>query len=290
VRAVKKLRLLLQTAATTGRAHQEFIGAAWLLWLLWLTPARWKRGVALWIISLSPHYFYRAFRPEYKTMPLRPFLEAECERNRATREIICRQLVVPHLPPSSRVLDIGCGPGFLAAAVARHAAAVWACDISRGVLACAQVINGAENIQYIHSSDSGFAPIPDETLDFVYSIAVIQHLRESVITYLLSIASRKLRPGGTCCLQVQLDDGQWKGEAEWASNRSLTGRLKLKYALNFFPRSEAFFRDAAEAAGLSLTSIVPVSAFLTDSCDDIYGQHLLLLIKPNGDQSAKPKA
>jgi len=74
---------------------------------------------------------------------------------------------------------------------------------------------------------------------------------------------------------VQLDDGRWNSETDWASNQSLGGRLKLRYALNFFPRSEAFFRQAARTPGLAVSSIQPVSNFLTDPGDDIHSQHLL---------------
>src|SRR6202035_5172315 len=165
-------------------------------------------------------------KPEYKDLPLNHYLEAEYERNRSSREKIVTQLLLPFIKPHYRILDIGCGPGFLAKAVASHSRAVYACDISPGVLACARILNNAENIEYIYSGESGFDRIEDSSLDLAYSIAVIQHLREPVIKYLFSIASRKLRPGGRCLFQVQLQNDTWKGENEWIADKSLTGRLK----------------------------------------------------------------
>ena len=55
---------------------------------------------------MSPHYFYDRN------------LAAEASRNRQSRQILADRLVVPHLAPDARVLDYGCGPGYLAAAVA----------------------------------------------------------------------------------------------------------------------------------------------------------------------------
>jgi SAM-dependent methyltransferase len=274
-------RLLNLTKAllTNGRDNQSFIGAKWLVSLLRITPPFLKRKVALRILSISPHYFYRDFRPEYQGMPVNDFLEAEFERNRTSRERICDQLLLPHLKPDNQVLEIGCGPGFLTKAVARYVKTAYACDISIGVLECSRIINGDTNIKYIFSGDSGFAQIRDSSLDMAYSFAVIQHLRESVIKSLFIVAGKKLRPGGLCFFQVQLDDGKWKSENAWIEDKSLTGRLRLKYALNFFPRSDAFFRELAANAGFCVKAIRPMAELLDQPFDDLYDQHLLILSK-----------
>jgi len=244
-----------------------------------ITPGFLKRPVALHILSISPHYFYRAFRTEYQGMPAKQFLEAEFERNRSSRERICEQLLLPHLKPDYRVLEIGCGPGFLTKSIARHVKTAYACDISLGVLECSRVINNAPNIRYLYSGASGFAQIADSTLDVACSIAVIQHLREPVIKSLFTVAAKKLRPGGLCFFQIQLDDGKWKSESSWIADHSVAGRLRLKYALNFFPRSEEFFRKLAADAGFSVIGFRPMSELLDQSFDDLYHQHLLTLSK-----------
>ena len=276
---MNKLINFIKALLTNGRDNQAFIGAAWLVILLQITPQFLKRMMALRILALSPHYFYRTSRPEYKNMPTNQFLEAECERNRSSRERICNQVLLPELKPQAQVLDIGCGPGFLAKAVSRHVKLVYACDISNGVLACADVINGAPNIRFIHSSESGFAQIPDASLDLAYTFAVIQHVRESVIRSLFLVAGKKMRPGGRCLFQVQLDDGKWEPESAWAGDKTVAGRLRLKYAMNFFPRSEEFFRQLAVEAGFSVLAIRPVSELLDQPFDDVYYQHLLFLSK-----------
>jgi SAM-dependent methyltransferase len=280
---MNKILNLIKALLTNGSDDQAFIGARWLVILLRLTPRFLKRNLALRILAISPHYFYRSSRPEYKGMPMKQFLEAEFERNRSSRERIINQLLVPHLKPDYRVLDIGCGPGFLAKAVSRHAKMVYACDISLGVLECARAINGASNIRYIYSGDSGFAQIPDSSLNLAYSFAVIQHVRESVIKSLFMVAGKKIQPGGRCVFQVQLDDGKWEKENVQTADQTIAGRLRLKYGLNFFPRSEGFFRELAADTGFSVVEIRPVSELLDQPFDDVYYQHLLILSKLQPD-------
>jgi SAM-dependent methyltransferase len=270
---------LIKALLTNGSDNQAFIGAKWLVLLLRLTPNFLQRNVALRILSISPHYFYRSFRAEYAGMPMNQFLEAEFERNRSSRERICDQVLAPHLKPDHQALEIGCGPGFLTKAVSRHVKTAYACDISIGVLECSRIINGAPNIKYVYSGESGFAQIADSSLNLAYSFAVIQHLREPVIRSLFKVAGKKLRPGGLCLFQIQLDDGKWKSESAWLEDQSVTGRLRLKYALNFFPRSEDFFKELAADAGFSVVSVRPMSELLDQDFDDIYHQHLLILSK-----------
>jgi SAM-dependent methyltransferase len=276
---MNKTRNLIKALLTNGRDNQAFIGAQWLVGLLRLTPRSLKRNMALRIVALSPHYFYRSYRPEYKGMPQKLFLEREFERNTTDRQKIVDQILLHHLKPNKQVLDIGCGPGFLAKAVSPLVRTVYACDISKGVLACADVINGAPNIQYLYSGESGFARITDGSVDLAYSFAVIQHIRESVIKSLFTVVSKKLRAGGRCVFQVELDNGKWKPESAWVGDKSLEGRLKLKYALNFFPRPEKFFRDLAQETGFSVSEIRPASELLSEPFDDIYHQHLIILTK-----------
>jgi ubiquinone/menaquinone biosynthesis C-methylase UbiE len=276
---MRKLLNLITAVLTNGGDDQAFIGARWLVILLRITPPSLKRKTALRVLAISPHYFYRSYCPEYKHMPTRQFLEAEFERNRASRKKLVAQILLPHLKPDDRVLDVGCGPGFLAKAVSKHVKWVYACDISRGVLECAGIINGAPNIRYIYSGESGFSLIEDSSLDLAYSFAVIQHVRESVIKSIFHVAGRKIKPGGRCLFQVQLDDGKWKQESACAEDQTVGGRLRFKYGLNFFPRSEAFFRDTAAEAGFSLVAARPVSELLNQPFDDIYYQHIITLSK-----------
>jgi SAM-dependent methyltransferase len=124
------------TCRATWGGSQNFLGARWVERVVDGAPESARERVALRFLALSPHYFYDRD------------LVAEASRNRQSRQILADGLVVPHLAPDARVLDYGCGPGYLAAAVAGQAAHVAAVDISRGMLACARVLNGRPNVTY----------------------------------------------------------------------------------------------------------------------------------------------
>lgn len=274
-----KVSNLAKAMLTIGSVEQSFIGAKWLELLLRLVPTPLKRQAALRILALSPHYFYRHLQTGAQPLSTTEWLELELARNQRTRQTICSQLLSTYLESHYRVLDIGCGPGFLAQAVSAHVANVFACDISRGVLACARILNGADNIRYINS-ESSLDEVADASIDVVYSIAVIQHLRQAVIDRVFREAHRKLRPGGKALFHVQLQDARWTPEEAWEEDSSVYGRLRLKYALNCFPRSEAFFRSLGKAVGLSVLGVYPLKALLETPFDDIYYQHVIVLEKP----------
>ena len=262
------------TWLTIGRDDQSFLGASWVGHLLQSAPNRYKRTLALNFLSISPHYFYRIASPAYARMPRRRWLEAEDERNRTTRLKLCRELLEPHMTEATTALDIGCGAGYLAKAVSSHAGKVYASDITLGVIECAKILNASPNIEYVLSSSLGWQSVPDCSIDLAYSVAVIQHVRSSVIHHLFDILSKKLKSGGQAYLMVQLG-GDWREEEEWVADRSLMGRLRWKYALNFFPRSEQYFYDLCGSVGLEYCSVGPANNILSSKYDDVYLQHVL---------------
>ena len=121
--------LAIQLAA--AGASQNFLGASWVAPLVNTMPEPVRERAALRLLSFSPHYFYDRN------------IRAEAERNRRSRQALAEALIVPHLSLRARVIDYGCGPGYMARAVAEAADHVDAIDISRGVLACARALNGS---------------------------------------------------------------------------------------------------------------------------------------------------
>lgn len=261
-----------------GKEEQSFLGAAWIPGLLRWAPKAQKRPLALWLLSLSPHYFYRG-RPEYQGKNFHDFVTGEEQRNRISRGKICAQILAPYLQPECEILDLGCGPGFLAKAVSARVKKVYAVDLSAGVLACAGVINGAANILYLRSNRAGYTQVPEASLHLAYSFAVIQHVQEGVIRELLRTIATKLRPDGRAVFQVQLEEPNWRKETDWAQDQSLTGRIKFRYALHCFPRTAAFFQEVARSANLEVVSLRPLSELMLEPFDDMYDQHLLVLKK-----------
>jgi SAM-dependent methyltransferase len=245
--------------ATWG-GSQNFLGARWVECVVNNCPTRARERIALRLLALSPHYFYD------------PDIQSEHVRNKNSRRILADTLIVPHLTEQAHVLDYGCGPGYLAAAVADKAAHVDAVDISRGVLACARALNGRPNISY---------QTPDELArrrvgaDVAYSFAVVQHLRTPVLTQMLSVVNRQVRSGGVLLLHFAVPGQVWRTEAEWLADRSLVGRAKLRYGLNCFGRSPAEMTNLVARSGFTDMSVECLSGSANLPADDIAEQHLL---------------
>jgi SAM-dependent methyltransferase len=270
---MQNILFLVRTFFTQGDRSQTFIGAKWIGWLLRACPARWQHGLALRVLAWSPHYFYRDINEEYQSISYSDFLQREFRRNQKSRQKIRDQILKPFLSDRLTALDYGCGPGFLAAAVAEKVAKVTAVDVSLGVIECARVINSAENLQYLQTGE--LSTIEDGCIDLAYSFAVIQHVTDVIFRLILSNAHRTLKPGGKLVLHVVLEEDGWKAQSDWEADSSLKGKIKLEYGLNCFSRSKHQVLNLVGEAGYSDMDITPISKLCTDDFDDICTQHLL---------------
>ena len=246
--------------ATWG-GSQNFLGARWVERVVDSSPARVRESVALRFLSLSPHYFYD------------PDIRGEDTRNRRSRQILADELIAPYLTTRTRLLDYGCGPGYLAAAVAEKAAHVDAVDISRGVLACARVLNARPNITYQTPAELARKAMAD----VAYSFAVVQHLRTETLEQVLRLLADAVRPGGVLLLHFAVPDHvQWRTEGQWRSDSSLAGRTRLCYGLNCFGRSIAEMADLVAHNGFTDVTVRPLSEHIAVTFDDdVLVQHLL---------------
>jgi SAM-dependent methyltransferase len=260
-------------ALTLGRDDQSFLGAGWITALLRRAPSRARRQLALSVLSWSPHYFYRHPDYGYEGLSHVEFTEREFQRNRTTREKIGQLVLKPYLNPSQVVLDYGCGPGFLVHHVAGLVQTIYGIDISKGVLECARILNGTPNARFLHTSD--MAAVGDATVDLVYSFAVAQHIRDSLLESIFETLRRKLKPEGKLLLHVVLDQDGWRTEGAWRSDTSVAGRLKLSYGLNCFSRSEQRVREMLKATGFSAVVVRPMRDMCPEPFDDVCAQHLV---------------
>ncbi|MGD0242894.1 MAG: class I SAM-dependent methyltransferase [Streptosporangiaceae bacterium] len=247
--------------ATSG-AQQNFLGASWVARLVDAVPGQARERAALRLLSLSPHYFYDRD------------IRAEAERNRRSRRALAEALVAPHLNSRARVIDYGCGPGYMARAVAGIAAHVDAVDISRGVLACARALNGDPGVSYLTPEELGRR---EGQADLAYSFAVVQHMRTEAVIRALCLLAAKLRSEGTLLVHfAEPGPGGWRTEAEWDAGRSLAGRLRRRYGLNCFGRTSAEMRDLAARHGFVGITVTPLGGQLSvPGDDDITSQHML---------------
>lgn len=272
---MNKFLNIVKWGATLGKEPQNFLGASWIQTALRRIPSSKKRIWALRILSLSPHYFINTDQPEFEGMNNDQYLETAFQIATDSRHKIYEHILKPYLSEDFAVLDYGCGPGFLAKAVAAHVRSVHALDISSGVLACARILNAAPNIEYVRSDEKGLKSITNESIDAIYSFAVAQHLTDEILAMVLENCRQKLKSGGLLVLHIQLRHEGWRTEEEWKSDQTVQGKIKYRYGLHCFWRTEEKYLEMIAEHGFEQAKIEPVKELISEDFDDIYHQHLL---------------
>jgi len=268
---------VLKWTITLG-GKQNFLGSPWVRYVLSRTPESKKRSRALWLLSLSPHYFHLRNAPEYANLSQAEYIEAFWATGRQWRRKIYDEIFAD-IDLGRVVMDYGCGPGLFASVLAENSEKVYACDISPGTIACAQVLNPADNLEYTTADEAGLQQVPDGGVDSVISLNMVQHLGVQTYDRVLGYMSRKLRPGGKLILHIQLTDPGWRSEAEWLADRSIKGRLKYRFGIHCFSLAAEKHEEMAARHGFTDISIKPVAEYTDHWFDDIGAQHILMARK-----------
>ena len=277
---MRKFLNIVKWGSTLGSEPQNFLDAGWIRTVLKRVPESKKRAWALRMLSLSPHYFISPDSPEYAGMRTDEYLEKVFKVCVDSRVQIFEKLLKPHFAAGDTVIDYGCGPGFLADVLARHVKQIYACDISEGALACARILNNAPNLEYVAATDAGLARIADASVDVVVSFAMIQHISDEIFERVLANMYRKLKPGGRAVLHIQLIDDVWKTEDEWRADSSIAGKIKYRYGLHCFGRTDDRHTEMVTAAGFADVKIDEITGSLRDSFPELASQRLLTANKP----------
>jgi ubiquinone/menaquinone biosynthesis C-methylase UbiE len=103
------------------------------------------------------------------------------------------------LPPGARVLDAGCGPGYLLDALARRGFRVCGLDAADGMLHCARTRLGGAAAGFSQGSIEHL-PFADGVFDLVCSTGVIEYLERDTVA--LAEMTRVLRSGGHLIVPV----------------------------------------------------------------------------------------
>lgn len=276
---MRKFTNLLKWGLILGKEPQNFLGARWIPAFLNRVSESKKQKWALRILGLSPHYFFDRDNPMYKDMTSDEFLEKSFEINSQSRKVIYDTVFKEHLEPEFIVLEYGCGPGFVAKAVSPHVSKVYACDISIGALACAEIVNRGENIEYLLADETGLAKIKNSSLDAVYSFAVIQHLTDEVFEVVLKNCLQKLKSDGKIVFHIQLEDKVWKTEGDWKSDESVSGKLKYKYGLHCFGRTLEIHQELVEKHGFVNVEFESLKYLGNHNSSDEDSQYLMTAVK-----------
>lgn len=270
---------VVKWGVTLGQEPQTFLGASWIRAFLHRVSESKKRIWALRLLSMSPHYFIDAHNPAFRGMSNDEYLKRTFDIITETRNEIYAKVLKSRFESDFTVLDYGCGPGFLAKAAAPFVKQIYAIDISQGAVACAAIVNPAENIRYLVADEEGLSKIPDSSLDAVYSFAVIQHLTDETFEHVLKNCHQKLKPNALLALHIQLIDDIWQTEEDWKNNASLKGKVKYKYGLHCFGRTEEQHIDLVSKNGFSEIEIIKLNDLFQRDSDELHSQRLLVAQK-----------
>ncbi|MEK7505341.1 MAG: class I SAM-dependent methyltransferase [Patescibacteria group bacterium] len=104
----------------------------------------------------------------------------------------------------AKVLEIGCGIGRLSEFIAPHVAELYGVDISEEMISEAKKRLGQhQNITFLATDGMSF-PIPDESVEAVFSFIVFQHMPTiEVIRKNIEEVSRVLKLGGVAKIQLR---------------------------------------------------------------------------------------
>jgi SAM-dependent methyltransferase len=191
-----------------------------------LTPKRWRRPLANYILALSPHYFLPNWERKYPAEWSRAQkVEANAREGLMYRRNLVDALIRPHVTADTAMLDFGCGPGVIAIMAAPYVRSVLAVDVSRGVIDITRALEHPANVEFIANRRDDLAFIDSGSLDLVFSFVVLQHLTPGQVERFLGEFHRVLRPGGTAVLQIKLREQDQQrynpGEGDWLHRRTM---------------------------------------------------------------------
>jgi SAM-dependent methyltransferase len=122
------------------------------------------------------------------------------------------------------VVDIGCGAGALARALALAGARVVALEISEEQLAAAVAGDGVSGVRYAVGRAQAL-PLEDAAVDVAVFMRTLHHVPIEDMTQALLEARRVVRPGGTVYVAEPLSEGDF-----WALTSMVEDELEAREA------------------------------------------------------------
>lgn len=135
--------------------------------------------------------FYEDLKEEWYTSSDHPIALLRAEN--ATRAPWVDQQIKQHVAQSAKVLDVGCGAGFLSNHLASQGHHVTGIDLSKSSLEVARRHDPTKTVNYLFA-DAYQLPFLDDSFDVVCAMDILEHVNQP--NQLIAEASRVLRPGG----------------------------------------------------------------------------------------------
>lgn len=174
------------------------------------------------------------------------------------------------------LLEIGCGVGRLIYFLHRDASSITGVDISdEMILRARDLLKGISNVYLYVLNDNNLSCVPSQSINFIYSYAVFQHLpsRHLMLRY-LDEARRVIRSNGIFLFQANtapvLEDRKDTWVGEWVSVRDIINHLKSnKWRILAVEGSETQYTWITASPKLSY--IYSRDSFPKAVIDNIYG-------------------
>ncbi len=146
------------------------------------------------------------------------------------------------------VLDVGCGDGDLASALARRGAIVTGLDADPAMVAAARRRSEIERIQLrLYEGKAEKLPFDDESFDYVLAVTVLCFVVDAARA--VAAMARVLKPGGYLIIG---ELGRW---SLWAMHRRVRGWLSNPTWRAAKFRTARELRGLAHAAGLAVVEV-----------------------------------